>query len=248
MFLHESLFFYKFANKYLRKKQMSKQKNNFPFTVVQFLKELKNNNNKDWFENNRELFNELFLAPALQFVVDLGEELKKISPEINAVPKIDKSIFRLHRDVRFSKDKSPFKTNMGLYFWEGKKKRMECSGFYFHAEPGLYFMGTGMYMFDKNSMAKYRAAVYDLQKGKALNAIVKKIEKKYEVKGEHFKKIPRGFDPEYPYAYLLKYNSIYTFYESKNMDDLYKGDAVKIATKFFKETVALHNWLTKELQ
>lgn len=227
---------------------MSKQKNNFPFTVVQFLKELKNNNNKIWFENNREKFNELLLAPALQFVVDLGEELKKISPEINAVPKIDKSIFRLHRDVRFSKDKSPFKTNLGLYFWEGKRKRMECSGFYFHAEPGLYFMGTGMYMFDKELTAKYRAAVYNPDKGKKLRDIIKKIEKKYEVKGEKLKKVPRGFDPEYPYADLLKHDSLYTLYESKNMDDLYNGDAVKIAAKFFNETVALHNWLTEELQ
>lgn len=92
----------------------------FPQSTINFLTKLSKNNSKVWFDTNREKFNEEFLSPALQFVIEMGGRLSTLSPNINAIPKIDKSIFRLHRDIRFSKDKSPFKTNMGLYFWEGR--------------------------------------------------------------------------------------------------------------------------------
>ena len=131
----------------------------FPQNTINFLTKLSKNNSKIWFETNREKFNEDFLSPALQFVIEMGEKLSTISPNINAIPKIDKSIFRLHRDIRFSKDKSPFKTNMGLYFWEGRGKKMECSGFYFHLEPKMFFVGAGMYMFTKEQLLNYRQII-----------------------------------------------------------------------------------------
>ena len=123
----------------------------FPQSTLKFLAALSKNNSKVWFEKNHIRFDFELLQPAVQFVIDLGEELTKLSPNIVAIPKIDKSIFRLHRDVRFSKDKSPYKTNLGLYFWEGKGKKMECSGLYFHIEPKLFFLGAGMYQFTKTS-------------------------------------------------------------------------------------------------
>ena len=128
----------------------------FPDSTINFLKSLSRNNNKDWFNKNRERFDFEFLQPAIQFVVDMGEKLTSIAPNINAIPKIDKSIFRLHRDVRFSKNKAPFKNNLGLYFWEGRGKKMECSGYYFHIEPKLFFLGAGMYVFTKDQLKKYR--------------------------------------------------------------------------------------------
>lgn len=88
--------------------------NNFPFEAIKFLSKLKNNNNKEWFESHREEFISSVLEPAQEFVVVLGELLRTIVPEIISIPKIDKSIFRLHRDVRFGKDKSPYKTNLGI--------------------------------------------------------------------------------------------------------------------------------------
>ena len=99
---------------------------NFPNNTLSYLKKLSKNNDREWFEKNRELFNSSFLEPAVQFVAEMEEKLSSVRPSIIAIPKTDKSIFRIHRDVRFSKDKQPYKTNMGLYFWEGKKKKMEC--------------------------------------------------------------------------------------------------------------------------
>ena len=126
----------------------------FPQSTIKFLTALSKNNTKEWFEKNRVRYDLELLQPAVQFVIDLGEKLSEFSPNIYAIPKIDKSIFRLYRDVRFSKNKAPFKTNLGLYFWEGRGKKMECSGLYFHIEPTLFFLGAGMYMFTKDQLKK----------------------------------------------------------------------------------------------
>ncbi len=223
-------------------------KKDFPLNTLAFLKKLSKNNNKEWFEENRESFNSDFLQPALQFVVDLGEKLKTIAPDIMAVPKVDKSIFRLHRDVRFSKDKSPYKTNLGIYFWEGRRKKMECSGLYFHIDPKTYFLGAGMYMLSNDLLKTYREKIYDPVLGKELNAIIKKVMKKgkFGLGGKTYKRVPKGYDPEYPYADYLLYSGFYIYYEGKNMDDLVK-DPVSFSFKIYKDMLPVHQWLVKNL-
>ncbi len=223
-------------------------KKDFPLNTLAFLKKLSMNNNKEWFEENREMFKSNFLQPALQFVVDLGEKLQTIAPGIKAVPKIDKSIFRLHRDVRFSKDKSPYKTNLGIYFWEGNRKRMECSGLYFHIDPKTYFLGAGMYMLSNDLLKAYREKIYDPVLGKQLNSLVKKIMKKegYNLGGKSYKRVPKGYDPEYPYADYLLHNGFYIYYEGKNINDLVK-DPVNFSFKIYKDMLPVHQWLVKNL-
>jgi uncharacterized protein (TIGR02453 family) len=223
-------------------------KKSFPLNTLEFLKKLSKNNNKEWFEENRELFNSDLLQPALQFVVDLGEKLKTIAPDIIAVPKIDKSIFRLHRDVRFSKDKSPYKTNLGIYFWEGKRKKMECSGLYFHIDPKSYFLGTGMYMLSNDLLKAYREKIYDPVLGKELNDTIKKVMKKgvYGLGGKTYKRVPKGYDPDYPYADYLLHSGFYIYYEGKNIGDLVK-DPVSYSFKIYKDMLPVHKWLVKNL-
>ena len=196
----------------------------FPQSTVKFLAALSKNNSREWFEENRHRFDFELLQPAVQFVIDLGEKLSELSLNIYAIPKIDKSIFRLYRDVRFSKNKAPFKTNLGLYFWEGKRKKMECSGFYFHIEPKLFFLGTGMYMFTKDQLKKYREIVSEPSRGKQLDEIVSKLLKKnnFKLGGKTFKKTPRGYDPDYKYNELLLHSGLYVFYESSVFEELTK--------------------------
>jgi uncharacterized protein (TIGR02453 family) len=221
----------------------------FPDSTINFLKSLSRNNNKDWFNKNRERFDFEFLQPAIQFVVDMGEKLTSIAPNINAVPKIDKSIFRLHRDVRFSKNKAPFKNNLGLYFWEGRGKKMECSGYYFHIEPKLFFLGAGMYVFTKDQLKKYREVVADPSKGKELSNIVAALLKKkdFQLGGKTYKKVPRGFDPDYKYKDLLLHSGIYIFYESTDFEELRKTSPVNFAFNFYKKSSPLHNWLVENI-
>lgn len=221
----------------------------FPQSTIKFLAALSKNNNKEWFEKNRVRYDFELLQPAMQFVIDLGEKLTKLSPNINAIPKIDKSIFRLYRDVRFSKNKAPFKTNLGLYFWEGRGKKMECSGLYFHIEPKEFFLGSGMYMFSKDQLKKYRELISDPAKGKQLNDIISKItkNKKFELGGKTYKKTPRGFDPEYKYNELLLHGGVYLFYKSSKFEELTKKDTVAFTYNTFKEMYPLHRWFVENL-
>lgn len=221
----------------------------FPQNTIIFLTKLSRNNSKVWFETNREKFNADFLTPALQFVIDMGEKLSALSPNINAIPKIDKSIFRLHRDVRFSKDKAPFKTNMGLYFWEGRGKKMECPGFYFHIEPKHFFLGAGMYMFTKDQLIKYREIVSDPEKAKRLNEIISKLLKKknFKLGGKTYKKTPRGFDPDYKYNEMLLHSGLYIYYESNSFEDLTKKDSVDFSFRIFKEMYSMHKWCVENI-
>lgn len=221
----------------------------FPQSTIKFLIALSKNNNKEWFEKNRVRYDLELLQPAVQFVIDLGEKLSQISPNIYAIPKIDKSIFRLYRDVRFSKNKAPFKTNLGLYFWEGSGKKMECSGLYFHIEPKLFFLGAGMYQFTKDQLKKYREIVSDPLKGKELNDLINKLlkNKKYQLGGKTYKKTPRGFDPDYKYNELLLHSGLYVSYESKKFNELTKNDPVTFSYKIFKEMLPLHKWFVENL-
>jgi uncharacterized protein (TIGR02453 family) len=220
----------------------------FPQITEKFLSDLSKHNNKEWFEKNRDRFDFEFLQPAVQFVSEMGEKLSEIIPNINAVPKIDKSIFRLHRDVRFSKDKSPFKSNLGLYFWEGKGKRMECAGFYFHIEPQKIFLGGGMYVFTKEQLKKYRDVVADPGKAKELISIIKGLEKKkLQIGGKKYKNVPRNYDPDYKYKDLWLHEGVYAFSESQGIDKAASKDILNNSFKVFKQMVSLHKWLVKNI-
>ena len=227
----------------------NKALSSFPNDAVAFLKKLSKNNNRDWFSANRNLYDKDFLEPAIQFVLEMGDKLQNISQNIHAVPKTDKSIFRLHRDIRFSKNKDPYKTNMGIYFWEGPGKKLECSGFYFHLEPKKFGIGVGMYQFTKEQLKKYRDIVSDPVMVTELNSIIIKILKKseYTINGKNYKKIPRGYNPNGKLADYLLYDSIYLWYDGKDIKVLNKKNVVNFIYKIFKDMSPLHMWLVKNI-
>ena len=221
----------------------------FTKETVKFFRDLDKNNNKEWFDVNRDRLNQYVLDPAKVFVLHMGDMLREIAPGVQAIPKTDKSIFRLHRDTRFSKNKSPYKTNLGMLFWEGPGKKLECSGFYMHVEPKLYYVGVGFYMFTPEHMKKFREIVYNPNKAKELLQIFQKLEKKgYKINDTHYKTVPRGFDKEYKYADLLKFNGLYTYYESKNMKELLEAeDQIEFIFKKYKDISPLHYWLLENM-
>jgi uncharacterized protein (TIGR02453 family) len=218
----------------------------FPASAVAFLRKLKQHNDKEWFESNRELFNTSVLEPAQGFVRDLGAKLQVIRPGINAIPKIDKSIFRLHRDVRFSKDKSPYKTNLGFLFWEGGGKKMESSGMYIHIEPGKVAAALGMYEFTKEQLRIYRDAVANASRRKSLLTAVKSVEEKgIQIHGRTYKQVPRGYDKEMPGAEWLLHSGLYGWHETKDAGNLPEDAFVKECLRLFKAMLPLHEWLVR---
>jgi uncharacterized protein (TIGR02453 family) len=221
------------------------QFNGFSNQTINFFKDLKKNNTKLWFEKNREIFDHYVMPESQLFVVAMGEKLEKIAPDIVAIPKTDKSIFRIYRDVRFSKDKTPYKTHLGIFFWEGPFKKMECSGFYFQLQPEKLFLGVGMHMIPKNLLQIYRDSVVHSTYGEALVKAIKKIQKnkEYTLGWKQYKKTPRGFDDSHPNAEYLLYGGIGFQYEESPADIVHSKDLVDFVFKKFKDMSPIHTWL-----
>jgi len=217
----------------------------FPKECVEFLQKLKKNNNKPWFEKHKEDYENYVLNPARDFVVAMGERLATISPDIHADPRINKSLFKIYRDIRFTKDKTPFKTNLGIWFWEGEGARFGHSGFYFHLEPPSIMLAAGVYDFDKALLLRFRQAVVHKVRGPALARAIAKVKAagSYELGGAHFKQTPRGFDPRHKLAEYLRYNSLYAMLSLPIPDSLFTPRIVEISLKAFKDMAPLHRWL-----
>ncbi|MFC2088856.1 DUF2461 domain-containing protein, partial [Calditrichota bacterium] len=219
----------------------------FSKQTIKFYRDLKENNSKAWFEENRNIFNDYVMAEAQLFVVEIGNRLEKIAPEIVAIPKTDKSIFRIYRDVRFSKDKKPFKTHLALLFWEGPFKKLENSSFYFHLEPSRLFLGSGIYVFPKHIIQEYRDSVVHSKYGKELVQIIETVQKNssYKLGWKQYKKTPRGYDPEHKNADLLLHGGLGFQFEETIPKQIYTSEAVDYVFEKFKEMAPIHNWLRK---
>jgi uncharacterized protein (TIGR02453 family) len=223
-----------------------KEFNGFFKETLYFFETLKENNNKPWFDQNREIYDDYVIGPAKSFVVAMGARLKEIAPNTNADPRTNKSLFRINRDIRFSKDKSPYKTHMGLVFWDGDLPRMESSVFYFHLEPDRIMLGTGIYKFTRLQLEEYRNSVVHSRYGKELGKICKELTGKgYDFGGKNYKKIPRGFNGEHENAALLLYDGMHVGKDFAIPKEFYSRDFLDFCLKPFKEMLPIQKWLSE---
>lgn len=218
----------------------------FPKDTISFFRELAKHNDREWFAAQRGRYEESVLRPARAFVTAMGGRLGRLSPGIIADPRPNGSLFRIHRDTRFSPDKTPFKTHLGIYFWEGKGGRMECSGYYFHLEPPIIMLGGGIYIFPRPLLERFRRAALDPEYGGELAAIVKKIAARPGISlgGKHYKRLPPGTDPGHANAELLLHNGLYAGWESKIPDEFHSAALLDYCIDKFRAMQPLHRWLT----
>lgn len=216
----------------------------FPEGCVKFLRGLAAHNTKAWFEEHKGEYERVVKAPAAAFVVAMGARLRKVAPGVHAEPLINKSIFKINRDVRFRADKSPYKTHLGIWLWDGRGARMECSGFYFQLEPPDIMLGVGLYMFAKPALEKYRRAVVDPKQGAALARAAAALEKAgYTLGGEYYKKVPAGFDPQHKNARFLLYNGLYAGEETRIPKEFYTPAFVDYCFARYRAMLPIHEWL-----
>jgi len=188
---------------------------------LDFLKKIKNNNNREWFTENKDIYEEA-LGNAKAFANSLSEEMQKI----DNIEKL--KLYRIYRDVRFSKDKTPYKSS-----WSGSLSRATKQlrgGYFFSIAPGDTMIGGGFYKPSPADLKLIRnkIAADDKPFGKVLNA--KKFKDTFgELMGDQVKTSPKGFDKEHPAIDLLRYKSFYVF---KSFTD----KEVK-SVDFFKETI-----------
>ena len=184
----------------------------FPTQALHFLTELDANNNRAWFQAHKSDYQQHVLAPTLDFVVALGERLQEISPGIRYDLRPNGgSILRIYRDLRFSADQTPYEPNIRVGFWEGEGKRMENPSFLVRIEPGGVSLYAGIHVFPKPLLAAYRDAVIDETLGAELEAAMAAVREAggYTLGGEHYKRVPRGYDADHPRADLLRYNGLW---------------------------------------
>ena len=219
----------------------------FPETVM-FFDSLEKDNSKEWFDKHRTDYENYVKRPSEDFVMAMGEQLKKIAPDVNAVPKVNQSLFRINRDTRFSADKSPYKTNLGILFWEGSGARMECSGFYFHLGEGRILLGAGMYRFSKSLIDSWREAVVSKKHGPSLVKAIQKVSKLgYEIGEEHYKRVPAGYDPDHANSQYLKYIGLAAYWTGDIPKAFFSKKIVEFSLSHFKNMLPIHQWLRDTL-
>jgi uncharacterized protein (TIGR02453 family) len=172
-------------------------------------------------------------------VIDLGAKLRTLRPKVQIDPRTNYGVKRINRDVRFARDKKPYKDHQTLWWWEGATKE-GSPGYWFHLTPKSVMLAVGVYMADPKLLGRYRDAVIDDRRGASLDRIVKGIERKgYKVEGSSRKRVPRGFAADHPRARYLKHDGIYAWIETP----VPEGDFVKQCFAHYRTLTPLQAWL-----
>ena len=189
----------------------------FTNSMFTFLTDLKANNNREWFQENKHRYEEHLKDPSVRFISDFGAHLKKISEHFRSDPRtVGGSMFRIYRDTRFSKDKSPYKTFVGIQFRHELGKDAHAPGFYLHIDVGdcfagdLHidagdcFAGAGMWHPDSPSLKQIREAIVEDSAAWKRAVGGKRFKDTYRLEGDRLKRPPKGFDPEHALVEDLK--------------------------------------------
>ena len=180
-------------------------KAHFSDDLFEFLIELRLNNNRAWFQENKERYQAVVLEPLVDFVADFGNHLPSISTQLVADPRAHGgSIFRIYRDVRFSKDKSPYKTHAAIHFRHKTGRKVHGPGFYLHLAPDEVFAGAGIWRPASEGLGKIRDAIVASPSRWTQAISSDDFAEVYELEGESLKRPPKGYDPGHPMVDDLK--------------------------------------------
>jgi uncharacterized protein (TIGR02453 family) len=183
--------------------------------ILRFLSELEKNNNRDWFQDNKSKYLEAHQA-FIELTAHMIDQIGKFDQEISVLePK--KCVFRIYRDVRFSKNKAPYKTNFGASMRPGGRKS-PFGGFYLQIQPDESFVAGGMYHPEPRHLAKIRQEIdYNPEPIRKIISGKKFISAFESVTGDQLKRPPKGFDAEHPDIALLKHKDFIVYSSLKNV-------------------------------
>ncbi|MDE0075271.1 MAG: DUF2461 domain-containing protein [Gammaproteobacteria bacterium] len=171
----------------------------FTPATFDFLTELAANNNRDWFTVNKTRYEGDVKASALRFISDFAPHLARISPRFRADPRANGgSLFRIYRDTRFSRDKSPYKTHTGIHFRHEAAKDAHAPGFYLHLEPGSVFVGCGIWRPGGPALRKIREAIDENPDAWLRASRDEGFRASFELEGDSLIRAPKGFSVEHP--------------------------------------------------
>jgi uncharacterized protein (TIGR02453 family) len=220
----------------------------FPPETIRFLRELRVNNRKDWFDAHRSDYEAFWLAPAKAFVVAAGEQLAELAPGIQAEPRVLGSILRINRDTRFSRDPSPYKDHLDFWFWEGERRRA-VSGFFARLTPESLGVGAGCHGLDPERLTRFRQAVADPSSGADLAGIAQRLEAAgYRLGGATLKRPPPAFADGGLAGRFLLHKALFVHHDEP-ADNRIQSDAVLVTCmRHWSALAPLHRWLTDNIQ
>ena len=170
----------------------------FTPATITFLEQLSSNNNRDWFNANKTRYEEQVLDVALRFIQSMQDPLAEIAPHFVATPtRVNGSLMRVYRDTRFSKNKTPYKTNIGIQFRHEQARNVHAPGYYVHIDPEQVFVGVGMWRPESDALRGIReriAAKPDEWKRAISDS---KFKRHFHLGGESLTRPPRGFDKDH---------------------------------------------------
>jgi uncharacterized protein (TIGR02453 family) len=213
--------------------------------ILSFLSALEKNNNREWFEKNKSVY--LSAKNSFDdFVLTLIQVAKSIDPDIGSLePK--NCTYRIYRDVRFSKEKTPFKTNFGAYISKGGKNS-EWAGYYLHIDPSDSFIAGGKYQPEGPALKAIREAIF--YEPENFRAIIDKPSFKKHfagIMGETLKTAPQGYPKDHPDIDLLKYKG-YAVFQPLSIQDLKSPDLLKEITSAWKELKVFNDFLNRAME
>ncbi|MDX1506795.1 MAG: DUF2461 domain-containing protein [Woeseiaceae bacterium] len=188
----------------------------FNESTLKFLEELGDNNNRPWFKDNKPRYEELVLDVALRFIQSMQQPLSEFAPHFVAMPtRVGGSLMRVYRDTRFSKNKLPYKTNIGIQFRHEQAKDVHAPGYYVHIEPGNVFLGAGMWRPDSEPLRQIRERIAAKPAEWKRTVGDRTFRRHFSLGGESLVRPPRGFDKDHECINDIKRKS---FIAVKEMD------------------------------
>jgi uncharacterized protein (TIGR02453 family) len=216
--------------------------------TLAFLRELREHNDRAWFDAHRADYQAAYAEPAKEFVEAAAPILRRLAPEIHAEPRVLGSIFRINRDTRFSRDKRPYKHHLDFWFWEGERRDAQ-SGFYVRVTPDEVGIGAGAHHFDRDALDRFRAAVADSVAGGRLAEIAEGIDRDgLQIGNARYKRPPRGFDADGPAARFLLHDGL--FVATCEPPDVATDPArlMPACEAVWSRLAPLHRWLVGSVQ
>ena len=215
----------------------------FPKEAIDFLADLENNNDREWFGHNKTRYKETVESPARDFVAVMTGRMR---PLIGGPVK--GKIFRIHRDVRFSRDKTPYNPFIKIALAQtGTQEKKGCSSpmYFFRLHKDSLGLGAGVYEFNDNrALENFRKQVADEDRGPRLERILKKFRQNgLWINETYYKRVPTGFEKDHPREELLRHKGLYAFIETPVPNQLFTQKAVEFCLKQYKALSPLYNWL-----
>ena len=220
----------------------------FSKQTFDFLSELTDNNDRAWFEANKKRYEDFVRTPALDFIEAMSHHMPAISRHFLAQPKkVGGSLMRVYRDTRFSGDKTPYKTNIGIQFRHEIGKDVHAPGYYLHIEPHQCFFAAGVWHPDADAL--FRIRTFMVEKSEKWQPVLqdKAFNKFFALDGDSLSRVPRGFAKEHPLAEDLKRKDFICL-AALGRKEVVSGNLLELAVERYRQAAPLMKFLCDALE